>query len=82
MRLKEFVDHIPVAVWRTTADGMAEFFNQHHLDYVGRSHDDLEGLGFLSQFHPDDLPRLFSNWQNMMAANEGANTRAGCAGPW
>ena len=70
-RLEILVDALPVAVWSTTADGMAEFFNQHHLDYVGRRFEDLQGLGFLSQFHPHDLPRLLRIWQRMLESKKG-----------
>ena len=69
--LKFFIDTIPVAAWCTTADGMAEIFNQHHLDYVGRTFESLKGLGYLSQFHPEDLPLLLRNWQAMMMDKRG-----------
>jgi PAS domain S-box-containing protein len=70
-KIKLFFDTIPVTAWCTTADGMAEFFNQHHLDYVGRTSEELVGLGYLSQFHPDDLPRLLRTWQGMLASKCG-----------
>ena len=69
--LELLIDTLPVAAWCTTADGMAEFFNQHHLDYVGRGFEELKGLGYLSQFHPDDLPRLLGNWQEMLRSKRG-----------
>lgn len=72
-RLQLFIDTIPVTAWCTSADGMAEFFNLHHLDYVGRTNEELRGLGFLSQFHPDDLPDMLRIWQGMMAAKRGGD---------
>ncbi|QKD06694.1 PAS domain-containing sensor histidine kinase [Mesorhizobium loti R88b] len=71
--LRLFIDTIPVAAWCTTADGMAEIFNQYHLDYVGRTYAEMRGLGFLAQFHPDDLPGLLSIWQGMMASKRGGD---------
>ena len=52
---------------------MAEFFNQYYLDYVGRTYEDLQGLGYLSQFHPDDFPGLLSIWQEMLASKRGGD---------
>jgi len=72
-KLDLIINTIPGNVWSTTADGMAEFFNQHHLNYVGSTFAEMRGLGFLSQFHPDDLPGLLRTWQGMMASKRGGD---------
>ncbi len=70
-RLRHFIDTIPVSTWCTTADGMAELFNQYHVDYVGRTREELVGLGYLAQFHPDDLPIMLPQWQDMLGSKRG-----------
>jgi PAS domain S-box-containing protein len=71
--LRLFIDTIPAAAYCTTADGMVELINRHHLDYVGRTYEEMKGLGFLGQFHPDDLPGLLSTWQGMLASKQGGD---------
>ncbi|TRC75757.1 PAS domain S-box protein [Mesorhizobium sp. WSM4307] len=71
--LQLFIDTIPAAAYCTTADGMVELINRHHLDYVGRTYEEMKGLGFLGQFHPDDLPGLLSTWQGMLASKQGGD---------
>ena len=73
LELRTFINTIPVAAWSTTADGMAEIFNQYHLDYVGRTYADMQGLGYLATFHPEDLPVLLPLWQQMLASKEGGD---------
>ena len=43
--LKLIIDTIPALAWSARADGSADFFNQHYLDYVGMSAEQAEGLG-------------------------------------
>lgn len=71
--LQLFIDTIPAAAYCATADGMVELINRHHLDYVGRTYEEMKGLGFLGQFHPDDLPGLLSTWQGMLASKQGGD---------
>jgi PAS domain S-box-containing protein len=52
------VDSIPALVWSATPDGAAEFFNQHYLDYVGRSLEEMTGSRWTETVHPDDLAKL------------------------
>jgi PAS domain S-box-containing protein len=69
--LSLMLDTIPGMAWSTTAEGYADTFNKNMLDYLGRTLEDMRGLGFLSQFHPDDVDRMLAEWQAMMAAKTG-----------
>lgn len=70
-KLDDILRTIPAMAWSADANGMTDFYNQHHLDYVGRSLEEMRGTGFISTFHPDDLPRLLGPWQEMMASGRG-----------
>ncbi|MBZ9817361.1 MULTISPECIES: PAS domain-containing protein [unclassified Mesorhizobium] len=61
--LQVTVDAIPALAWSAHPDGAADFFNQHYLDYVGRSLDDLADWGWTSGVHPEDLQRLGAAWE-------------------
>ena len=61
--LKVTVDTIPALVWSARADGTADFFNRHYLDYVGEPLDQMMDWQWTSAVHPDDLARLGVVWQ-------------------
>nr|WP_269816526.1 PAS domain-containing protein [Caulobacter hibisci] len=71
--LSLMLDTIPGMAWSTTAEGYADQFNKSMLDFLGRPVEDLIGAGFLSQFHPDDVDRMFAEWQAMMASGAGGD---------
>lgn len=71
--LGQMLDTIPGMAWSTTAEGFADKFNKQLLDFVGQPAEALEGTGFLSQFHPDDVDGMFGEWQAMMAAKVGGD---------
>src|SRR3569833_2432425 len=52
------VNAIPVLIWRTSADGSAEFFKRPWLDYTGLSNDEAQGPIWTLAILPDDQDRL------------------------
>lgn len=75
-RLQQTIDTIPALAWSTTADGQADFFNKHYLDYVGLPPHELEGTKWGATVHPDDVPGLISAWQGMVATGRGGHAEA------
>jgi len=71
--LSLMLDTIPGMAWSTTAEGHADQFNKSMLDFLGRSLEDLIGTGFLAQFHPDDVERMYGEWRAMMALGVGGD---------
>jgi PAS domain S-box-containing protein len=61
--LRSIIDTIPVQVWRSRADGAAQFFNQCWLDYTGCSLEKGLGFGWHETVHPADLSGLLECWQ-------------------
>ncbi|MDQ7251073.1 PAS domain-containing protein [Dongia sedimenti] len=70
-RLDQIVNTIPGMAWSANPDGMCDFFNRYHLDYVGLPVEEMRGTGFVQTFHPDDLPQLLGPWQEMLATGRG-----------
>ena len=66
--LQEVIETIPVMAWSAAADGAAEFFNRRWLDYAGLSADQVQGWGWTSAVHPDDLNRLADYWRGVLAS--------------
>ena len=66
--LQLIIDSIPAAAWSTRADGSAEFFSQHYLDYVGLQPDQTRGWGWTAAVHPDDVTGLVETWHRIMAS--------------
>src|SRR5579863_8853440 len=69
-QLQEVIEKIPVMAWSASADGAAEFFNRRWLDYAGLSADQVQGWGWTSAVHPDDLNRLADYWRSVLASGE------------
>jgi PAS domain S-box-containing protein len=70
------INTIPVLAWSASADGHAEFFNQHYLDFVGLSSEQVRDWGWLAAVHPDDLNGLAATWQQIMASERLGETEA------
>jgi len=66
--LKLIIDTIPALAWSARADGSAEFFNQHYLDFVGLTADRASGWGWTAAVHPEDLNQLAATWEGIMAS--------------
>src|SRR5262249_27579331 len=70
------LDSIPVAAWRTRADGFAEYFNKRWLDYAGVSLDQVLGWQWAGSFHPEDLPRVNDIWLQVLASEKPGEVEA------
>jgi PAS domain S-box-containing protein len=69
--LNEIINTIPALAWSARADGSAEFFNQHYLDYVGLSAEQAKNWGWTAAVHPDDLDDLMAMLRRMVASDRG-----------
>jgi PAS domain S-box-containing protein len=50
----------PVLMWMTTADKMSNWFNQPWLEFVGRTIEQEQGLGWAENIHPEDRDRALA----------------------
>ena len=69
--LNQIINTIPALAWSARSDGSSEFFNQHYLDYVGQSQEEVLKWGWTRAVHPDDLNGLIGAWRLMMASEKG-----------
>jgi formate hydrogenlyase transcriptional activator len=74
--LQEVIETIPVMAWSAAPDGTAEFFNRRWLDYAGLSADQVQGWGWISPVHPDDLNRLGDYWRGVLASGQSGEIEA------
>jgi PAS domain S-box-containing protein len=70
-RLEQIINTIPAMAWSANPDGVCDYFNQHHLDYVGLSLQEMQGFGFVQTFHPDDTASMMAHWQVMLDTGRG-----------
>jgi PAS domain S-box-containing protein len=74
--LKMTVDTIPALVWSTRADGSLDFVNQHYLDYVGLSPEQVRDWGWTAGVHPDDRGGLTAFWRSLIASGRSGEAEA------
>ena len=74
--LQLIIDTIPALAWSANADGTADFFSQHYLDYVGRTRENLRDWQWIDCVHPDDLETITATWEACHAAGTGAEIEA------
>ncbi|MFH1057410.1 MAG: PAS domain-containing protein [Pseudomonadota bacterium] len=61
------VDQGPFMVWRSDASGACDFFNQHWLEFTGRSLAQELGDGWAQGVHPEDLDRCLATYRDHFA---------------
>jgi PAS domain S-box-containing protein len=69
-RLRLVIDTIPAYTWSARPDGSVDFINQRFLEFTGRSKEDIQGWGWSSLVHPDDLTGYVGEWQAAVATGE------------
>jgi PAS domain S-box-containing protein len=62
---------IPAMAWCAAPDGMLEGCNQRLLDFVGLPLEAILGSGFSRIFHPDDMQKLLTTWQDILTTQRG-----------
>ena len=74
--LRLTIDTIPALAWSARPDGTADFLNQHYLDYVGQTIDQLIDWQWVTFVHPDDAPHLEKAWSGFLAGGSGGEVEA------
>lgn len=70
--LQLMIETTPALFWTAEANGEADYFSQHYLDFVGAPAEQMRGWNWTAAVHPEDLPVLVSNWLAAMeASNDG-----------
>lgn len=70
LQLRTMVDSMPALAWTARADGWIDFYNRRWYEYTGTSPEDMEGWGWQSVQHPDELPRVLERWNASIQTGE------------
>jgi PAS domain S-box-containing protein len=68
--LNQIINTIPTLAWSARPDGSADFFNQHYLDYVGLSAEQVKDWGWTVAVHPEDLNDLMAVLRRMITFDQ------------
>ena len=63
---KMLAESIPQLVWRATAEGYVDYYNQQWYTYSGLDYEQLKGEGWTRVVHPQDLPLLREDWNKSL----------------
>jgi len=61
------VNAMPQLAWSALADGYIDYYNEPWFTYTGKTREQMEGWGWQSVHHPDELPRVMERWQASLA---------------
>lgn len=73
-RYQNLADAVPHMIWKSAADGIAEYFNQTWCVFTGLNVEQSLGQGWRAAFHPDDQKEFFRRWRQAMQARENFET--------
>lgn len=66
--LRTLSEALPAIVWTATPDGALSYFNRRLIDYSGGNVAEIEGDGWFSLVHPDDVAHAAEVWTTAVAA--------------
>jgi len=69
-RLRVLIETIPALAWTSLADGSNDFSNQRLLEYMGISLEQMQGAGWTTRFHPEDIGEHLDKWRSALATGE------------
>ena len=71
---RALADAMPNQVWAATPDGLLDWFNTRVYDFSGAGVGTLDGEGWASIVHPDDLTTAAARWGEAVATVRGYET--------
>lgn len=77
-RFRLICDTMPQLVWTTTPEGQHDFYNSRWYSYTGLSEEESIGWGWVSPFHPDDIPEAEKRWKHSLKTGEPYMTEYRC----
>ncbi|HWY47391.1 MAG TPA: MHYT domain-containing protein [Bryobacteraceae bacterium] len=69
-RLLVLIETIPALAWTSLPDGSNDFSNQRLLEYMGISLEQMQGAGWTTTFHPEDIGEHQDKWRSALATGE------------
>jgi PAS domain S-box-containing protein len=68
--LRFVLDATPAMIHTARPDGYLDYFNRRWTDYVGVSMAELQGWGWMSVIHPEDIDGEVRRWRECVASGE------------
>jgi PAS domain S-box-containing protein len=69
-RLRKFAEAGPAIFYSNLPNGYCDFVSQKFLEYTGLPQEQALGYGWLSVIHPEDAPRVQSQWERSALTGE------------
>ncbi|MGF6505852.1 PAS domain-containing sensor histidine kinase [Paraburkholderia sp. 32] len=69
-RLSRLINTIPMLIWSSLPDGLAEFFNAQWYQYTAFTSDQSDGWGWTAALHRDDLRCATEYWRTIISADD------------
>ncbi len=69
-RFRVMANSIPQLAWIAKADGYIYWYNRQWYEYTGTTPAQMEGWGWQSVHHPDELPVVLEGWKKSIATGE------------
>jgi PAS domain S-box-containing protein len=66
-RTRLIIDTVPGQLWTESPEGVVDFVNGRWIDYTGMTLEQAIGWGWTNMVHPDDIERVISKWQKLIA---------------
>ncbi|CAN5741144.1 hypothetical protein BH11PSE13_BH11PSE13_04710 [soil metagenome] len=66
-RFRALAQAVPNQVWTAAEDGRLDWFNDQVYEYSGLPFEQLQGNGWATMVHADDVPVVVSQWQLSLA---------------
>lgn len=63
-------ENLPTLCWMANSDGSIFWYNRRWYDYTGTTPQQMEGWGWRSVHHPEELPGVMDRWTASVATGE------------
>ncbi|MBX9850888.1 MAG: PAS domain S-box protein [Cytophagaceae bacterium] len=69
-RFRTMADNLPNLAWIANADGGIFWYNKKWYEYSGTTPQEMQGWGWQSIHHPDELPKVMERWTQSISTGQ------------
>ena len=69
-QFRTLADSIPQLAWVARKDGFRLWYNLRWCEYTGTTSEEMQGWGWRTVYHADDLPKVLKQWEAAVAEGE------------
>jgi len=66
-RFRQLAQSMPNQIWTADREGKLDWFNDRVYNYAGAKPGSIDGDGWMTMVHPDDIDGVLSEWQKSLA---------------